>query len=69
MTERDQELNLRQRLSGLSRLPLLRGVRVNGESERLERQLERLQADTSDEAIWRSVELARHPDATRRAVT
>ena len=62
MTERDQELNLRQRLSGLSRLPLLRGVRVNGESERLERQLERLQADTSDEAIWRSVELARHPD-------
>jgi len=35
---------------------------VNGESERLERQLERLQADTSDEAIWRSVELARHVD-------
>jgi acetyl-CoA carboxylase carboxyl transferase subunit alpha len=35
---------------------------VNGESERLERQLERLQADTSDEAIWRSVELARHAD-------
>jgi acetyl-CoA carboxylase carboxyl transferase subunit alpha len=62
VTEKDQELNLRQRLSGLSRLPLLRGVRVNGESERLERQLERLQADTSDEAIWRSVELARHPD-------
>ena len=62
MTEKDQELNLRQRLSGLSRLPLLRGVRVNGESERLERQLERLQADTSDEAIWRSVELARHVD-------
>jgi len=25
MTEKDQELNLRQRLSGLSRLPLLRG--------------------------------------------
>ena len=62
MTEKDQELNLRQRLSGLSRLPLLRGVRVNGESERLERQLERLRADTTDEAIWRSVELARHAD-------
>jgi acetyl-CoA carboxylase carboxyl transferase subunit alpha len=62
MTEKDQELNLRQRLSGLSRLPLLRGVRVNGESERLERQLERLQTDTSDEAIWRSVELARHAE-------
>jgi acetyl-CoA carboxylase carboxyl transferase subunit alpha len=62
VTEKDQELNLRQRLSGLSRLPLLRGVRVNGESERLERQLQRLQADTSDEAIWHSVELARHVD-------
>ena len=31
MTERDQEVNLRQRLSGLSRLPLLRGARVDGE--------------------------------------
>ena len=62
MSEQDQELNLRRRLSGLSRLPLLRGVRVDGESERLEKQLERLKADTSDEAIWRSVELARHPE-------
>src|SRR5206468_911761 len=62
MSERDQEISLRRRLSGLSRLPLLRGVRVDGEGERLARQLERLQADTSDEAIWRSVELARHAD-------
>ena len=62
MSEKDQELNLRQRLSGLSRLPLLRGARVAGEAERLERQLERLKADTSDEEIWRSVELARHPE-------
>jgi acetyl-CoA carboxylase carboxyl transferase subunit alpha len=62
MSERDQEVNLRQRLSGLSRLPLLRGARVDGEAERLERQLERLKAETSDEDIWRSVELARHPD-------
>ena len=62
MSERDQEVNLRQRLSGLSRLPLLRGARVDGEAERLERQLERLKAETSDEAIWHSVELARHPD-------
>jgi acetyl-CoA carboxylase carboxyl transferase subunit alpha len=62
MSERDQEVNLRQRLSGLSRLPLLRGARVDGEAERLERQLERLKAETSDEEIWRSVELARHPD-------
>jgi len=58
----DHELNIRQRLSGLSRLPLLRGARVAGEADRLEQQLERLMADTSDEAIWESVELARHPD-------
>ena len=58
----DHEVNLRQRLSGLSRLPLLRGARVSGEAERLERQLERLKAETSDEEIWRSVELARHVD-------
>ena len=62
MSERDQEVSLRQRLSGLSRLPLLRGARVDGEAQRLERQLDRLKQDTSDEAIWRSVELARHPD-------
>jgi acetyl-CoA carboxylase carboxyl transferase subunit alpha len=58
----DQEVNLRQRLSSLSKLPILRGVRVQGETARLERQLERLQQDTSDEEIWRSVELARHPE-------
>jgi acetyl-CoA carboxylase carboxyl transferase subunit alpha len=62
MSSEDQEMNLRQRLSGLSRLPLLRGAKVSGEADRLQRQLERLQADTSDEAIWRSVELARHQD-------
>src|SRR6185312_16564066 len=62
MSERDQEVNLRQRLSGLSRLPLLRGARVDGAAGRLEQQLERLKADTTDEGIWRSVELARHQD-------
>src|SRR5512146_1429788 len=62
MSERDQEVNLRQRLSGLSRLPLLRGARLDGEAKRLEEQLERLQQDTTDESIWRSVELARHPE-------
>ena len=62
MTTDDHELNIRQRLSGLSRLPLLRGARVAGEADRLEQQLERLREDTSDEAIWESVELARHPD-------
>jgi acetyl-CoA carboxylase carboxyl transferase subunit alpha len=58
----DAELRLRERLGRLSSLPLLRGARVSGEAGRLRRQLERLSADTSDEAIWRSVELARHQD-------
>jgi len=62
MTDRDHELTLRQRLSGLSRLPLLRGVRVDGEADRLRAQLVRLNADTTDETIWHSVELARHVD-------
>ena len=63
MSERDTtELNLRQRLSGLSRLPLLRGAKVDGEAERLQSHIERLTDDASDEAIWESVELARHPD-------
>ena len=62
MSDSEHEASIRQRLSGLSRLPLLRGVRVNGEAQRLEQQLARLKKDTSDEAIWRSVELARHPE-------
>jgi acetyl-CoA carboxylase carboxyl transferase subunit alpha len=62
MSSRDEEVNLRHRLSGLSRLPLLRGARVSGEAARLERQLARLKEDTSDEEIWHSVELARHPE-------
>jgi len=62
VSEREQEVSLRQRLSGLSRLPLLRGARLDGEAQRLEKQLERLKQDTSDEAVWRSVELARHPE-------
>ncbi|HEY7398437.1 MAG TPA: acetyl-CoA carboxylase carboxyltransferase subunit alpha [Gaiellaceae bacterium] len=62
MSSEDQEVNLRQRLSGLSRLPLLRGARVSGEADRLQRQLDRLQTDTSDEEIWRSVQLARDKD-------
>jgi acetyl-CoA carboxylase carboxyl transferase subunit alpha len=58
----DAELRLRERLGRLSALPLLRGARVSGEAVRLQRQLERLAADTTDEDIWRSVELARHAD-------
>ena len=46
----------------MSSLPLLRGARVSVEADRLRDQLARLSAATTDEEIWRSVELARHPD-------
>jgi acetyl-CoA carboxylase carboxyl transferase subunit alpha len=62
MSSEEHELGIRQKLAGLSRLPLLRGARVSGEAERLEKQLERLKSDTTDEEIWHSVELARHQD-------
>src|SRR5690242_20645803 len=60
----EAELRLRERLARLRSVPLLGGTRVSGEVERLERQLERLGAEPEPSAdeIWRSVELARHPD-------
>ncbi len=58
----EAELRLRERLGKLRRLPLLGGARVSGELRRLERQLERIAAEPTDEEIWRSVELARHED-------
>jgi len=58
----DAELGLRDRLARLSGVKLLRGTRLSTEIERLERQLERLREDKTDEEIWRSVELARHQD-------
>ncbi len=60
----DAELRLRERLSRLRNLALLGGTKVSGELERLQRQLERLEAEPepTDEEIWRSVELARHED-------
>ncbi len=58
----DAELGLRDRLAKLSGVKLLRGTRLSAELERLQRQLERLKDDTSDEEIWQRVELARHQD-------
>jgi len=58
----EAELRLREQLSRLRSLPLLRGARLSGELERLQKQLDRIVAEPSDEEIWRSVELARHPD-------
>jgi acetyl-CoA carboxylase carboxyl transferase subunit alpha len=58
----EAELRLREQLSRLRSLPLLRGAKLSGELERLQRQLDRIVSEPSDEEIWRSVELARHPD-------
>jgi acetyl-CoA carboxylase carboxyl transferase subunit alpha len=59
---REAELRLREQLSRLKSLPLLRGAKLSGELERLQKQLDRIVAEPSDEEIWQSVELARHPD-------
>ena len=56
------EARIRDRLGRLSGLPLLRGARLSGELGRLQHQLDRLAAEPTDAEIWRSVELARHPD-------
>ena len=58
----DAEMRLRQRLSKLGAMKLLRGTKLTGELERLQEQLERLQEEPSAEEIWQSVELARHQD-------
>src|SRR5438132_2460294 len=58
----EAELRLRERLSKLRSLPLLGGARLSGELERLQRQLDRMTAEPTDEEIWRSVELARHQE-------
>jgi acetyl-CoA carboxylase carboxyl transferase subunit alpha len=58
----EAELRLRERIAKLGKLPLLRGAKVSGELERLQKQLERIESEPTDEDIWRSVELARHPD-------
>ncbi len=41
---------------------LLGGTKLSADLERLQRQLERLEEEPTDEDIWRSVELARHSD-------
>jgi acetyl-CoA carboxylase carboxyl transferase subunit alpha len=58
----DHELRLRERLARLRNVNLLGGARLAGELEKLQHQLERLAEETTDEDIWRSVELARHQD-------
>ena len=58
----EAELRLRERLSKLGGMKLLRGTKLTGELERLQDQLDRLRAEPTAEEIWLSVELARHQD-------
>lgn len=58
----DAELHLRERLSKLRSIGLLRGARLSGELQRLQRQIDRIAGEPTDEEIWRSVELARNPE-------
>jgi acetyl-CoA carboxylase carboxyl transferase subunit alpha len=62
MPPSEHELRLRERLSRLRSMPLLGGTKLSGELERLQRQLDRMGQEATDEEIWRSVELARHPE-------
>ena len=59
---REAELRLRERLGKLRSMRLLGGTGLQGEVERLEKQLELMQAEPTAEDIWRSVDLARHQD-------
>lgn len=58
----EAEMRLRERLSKLGGMKLLRGTKLSGELERLQDQLDHLRAEPTAEEIWRSVELARHQD-------
>src|SRR3954469_3700201 len=62
MPPSEHELRLRERLGRLRNMPLLGGAKLSGELDRLQRQLDRIAQQPTDEDIWRSVELARHPD-------
>jgi len=55
-------MRLRERLSKLAGMKLLRGTKLSGELERLQSQLARIRSEPTAEEIWHSVELARHQD-------
>jgi acetyl-CoA carboxylase carboxyl transferase subunit alpha len=56
----DERRRILERLNRLRRLNLLGGAKLSGELERLQRQLERIETEPTDEEIWEKVELARH---------
>jgi acetyl-CoA carboxylase carboxyl transferase subunit alpha len=58
----EAELRLRERLTKLAGVRLLRGTKLSAEMERLQQQLDRLKEEVTDEEIWGRVLLARHED-------
>ena len=58
----ETEMRLRERLSKLGGMKLLRGAKLSGELERLQNQLDHLRSEPTAEEIWHSVELARHQE-------
>jgi len=58
----DTDPGLRERLSKLAGVTLRRDTRLSAEMERLQRQLDRLKEEATDEEIWNRVLLARHQD-------
>ncbi|MGI9659374.1 MAG: acetyl-CoA carboxylase carboxyltransferase subunit alpha [Gaiellaceae bacterium] len=57
-----ERLRIKDRLARVRELPLLRGVGVRDELARLQQQIERADAEPSEDEIWRAVELARHQE-------
>ncbi|MDX6481939.1 MAG: acetyl-CoA carboxylase carboxyl transferase subunit alpha [Gaiellaceae bacterium] len=60
MPPSEHELRLRERLGKLRHLSLLGGARLHGELERLQKQIDKIGEEATDEEVWRKVELARH---------
>ena len=58
----EAEMRLRERLTKLAGMKLLRGTKLSGELERLQSQVDRIRSEPTAEEIWHSVELARHQD-------
>jgi acetyl-CoA carboxylase carboxyl transferase subunit alpha len=56
-----EQLRLRERAAKLGELPLLGRTGVRAETEKLRRQIERIEvSEPTEEEIWQTVELARH---------
>jgi acetyl-CoA carboxylase carboxyl transferase subunit alpha len=65
-TERDAQAGwLKQRLSELGRLPLMPGVHLSEEIERLQSRLKKLQHESRRHDTWVTVEIARHKERPR----